>query len=554
MNTTLISRKMIRRLSIFIILLFFVSHQNSALAQESLTLSVSPTLFDMSAEKGQSWQSNIKVINVNKYDLTVYASVVNFIPKGESGEVNFVPIDQENKDNSTFAEWITITSEPIIIPSEKTIDVPFSIHVPSDASPGGHYVAILIGTKPLKDDNKETKVQTSQMVTSLIFTRVAGEIVELGDIREFSTTDTLLSKPEATFQLRFENKGNVFLQPQGEIKITNMWGEDRGVIPINQNTQYGKVPQKTGNSDGIRKFTFAWKGEWSVADIGRYKAKVTLGYGTDNRQFVNSETTFWVIPFKLMFIILTGLGLFIFLTSWLIKLYVRRMLSLAGLEVNQYQELKKKEKRATSRYLNKSGIKFHTPVKVGILDLKQQLSTTSSISDYIKTAWSFCVKNKLFFLGVTLVLIFIAVVVWYIKNANTSHRAFEITYVNNDKEVKVNSEEIIYNDLKNSNNSTSEEKKLENTSVHLSLINRSGVPGIGAEIKLKLENKGYEVSELEADFSSIQKKTVIIYSEGHSEEALKISAELNNSLVSLSGDEDKNKEPIVVYLGSDLAE
>ncbi len=550
---------MIRNLLILIAFVGLFLNQNFASAQESLTLSVSPTLFDMSAQKGQSWQSNVKVINVNSYDLTVYASVVNFVPRGEGGEVSFMPIDPENKNNTTFAEWITISNEPIIIPSEKTVEIPFFIHVPNDASPGGHYAAILIGTKPLNSDKQETKVQTSQMVTSLIFTRVAGDIVELGDIREFRATEVLLSKPEATFELRFENKGNVFLQPQGEIKITNMWGEERGIIPINQNSQYGKVPQKTIGSDGIRKFTFAWKGEWSMADIGRYTATVTLGYGTDSRQFTSSKTTFWVIPFKLLFGILFGLAIFVFITTWLIKLYVRRMLSLAGLDVDEYRELKRKERRTTSRHLSKSGIKFHTPVKIGILDLKQQLSTSNSITESIKTAWNFCVKNRLFFLGILLVLAFLISIIWYITNANTSHRAFEVTYVNNDSKVSVTSEEIIYNELKSSNkNQTSEKDQITQpetaNKTSLALVNRSGVPGIGAEIKLQLERDGYQVSELEADFSSIQKKTVIIYKEGYDSEALKLSADLNNVLVSLADGENSGNEPITIYLGGDIVE
>lgn len=556
----LISRKMIRNFSVVIASFLFFLAPNLIFAQESLTLSVSPTLFDMSAEKGQAWQSNVKVINVNNYDLTVYASVVNFVPRGEGGEVGFIPIDSENGDNSTLAEWITITSEPIIIPSEKTIEVPFSIKVPTDASPGGHYAAILIGTKPLQDDKKQTKVQTSQMVTSLIFTRIAGDIIELGDIREFRTTETLLSRPEATFELRFENKGNVFLQPQGEIKITNMWGEERGIIPINQNSQYGKVPQKTGGSDGIRKFTFTWKGEWSIADIGRYTATVALGYGTDNRQFTSAKTTFWVIPFKLVFGVLFGLIIFGFIVTWLIRLYVRKMLTMAGLDIADYQALKAKEKKLTSKYLNKSGIKFHTPVKVGILDLKEQLSTSRSYAEYLKTAWNFSVKNRLFFLGIILIIAFMIVIVWYVTNANTSHRAFEVTYINSDSKVSVNSEEIIYNELKNSaeeaviKTNTNNDISSTTASLNIALVNRSGIPGVGAEVKLKLEKAGYKVSELEADFTSTQKRTVIIYQEDYDTDALKISADLSNALISLNDgtNEDKMEEPIIIYLGSDI--
>jgi hypothetical protein len=56
-----------------------------------LSLSVTPTLFQMSAVAGQSWSSGVKVINNNPHELTVYAQVVNFAPQGESGEGKLIP-------------------------------------------------------------------------------------------------------------------------------------------------------------------------------------------------------------------------------------------------------------------------------------------------------------------------------------------------------------------------------------------------------------------------------------------------------------------------------
>jgi transketolase len=149
-------------------------------------------------------------------------------------------------------------------------------------------------------------------------------------------------------------------------------------------------------------------------------------------------------------------------------------------------------------------------------------------------------------------------VVWYIYNANTSHRAFEVTYVNNDSEVSVSSEDIIYNQIKN----TTENNEIVTATTTVSnneslpkiiIVNRSKVPGIGAEVKLKLESKGYKVDELQADFSSLQSKTVIIYSEANQDLALKLSSELDNALVSLRSNEEENDiNSITVFLGTDM--
>ncbi|MCA9342330.1 hypothetical protein KC945_02910, partial [Candidatus Saccharibacteria bacterium] len=58
-------------------------------AQERVALSVSPTLFDMSAEPGKVWNSTIRVINTNPFELELEASVVNFTPRDESGAATF---------------------------------------------------------------------------------------------------------------------------------------------------------------------------------------------------------------------------------------------------------------------------------------------------------------------------------------------------------------------------------------------------------------------------------------------------------------------------------
>ncbi len=311
---------------ILLLLFFFVPVY--AQAQDSITLSISPTLYDMSAEPGQEWRSNLKVINVNKFDLTVYAEVVNFAPQGEGGDGRFFPVDPTESDGSSLAEWFTITHEAIVIPREKTVEVPFSVKVPDNASPGGHFAAILVGTKPPETTPGQAKLQTAQVVTSLFFAKVAGDVIESGTIREFTTNKSIFSSPEATFTLRFENKGNVHLKPQGDIKIYNMWGEERGAIPINQYTNFGNVLPNS-----IRKFLLTWKGEWSASDIGRYTAVATLGYGTDEKQFTSSKTIFWVLPIKLLSAIIISWILFFVLVTWLVRVYVKQMLSMAGIGV-----------------------------------------------------------------------------------------------------------------------------------------------------------------------------------------------------------------------------
>lgn len=537
----LILKTKINNLSkILLIGIFSLGFFSVATAQESVTLSISPSLYDISIEPGQEWRSTLRVINVNSYDLTVYIDVVNFRPQGEGGDGRFVPIPNEGGEGVSLAEWINVTKEAVVIPREQSKEIPISVLVPFDASPGGHFAAILVGTKPPEATPGQARVQTSQMITSLFFARVAGDIHELGSIREFTTEGTYFNTPTVTFDMRFENKGNVHLQPQGDIRIKNMWGQERGVIPINQASQFGNVLPES-----IRKFTFTWEGEWSVSDIGRYTAEATLAYGFEERQFTSAKTTFWVIPFKLITGILVLLILFIVTVTWLVRLYVRHMLRLAGIDVNEEGETT--IVRPTALKITKKP-KITAPVEASLLDLKKGIETAVSLLERLKVILSFIVRYRLFFFGTLLLAGFVYVIVWYFISATTDQRSYEITYENSDSAVKLTSEDILYQQKVR-------ERQLGNFVIDKNLpkvnvINSSSIPGLGAETKIKLQAVGYEVPELSSDASSIKERTVIIYSQSDAAAALKLSELLNKALLSATTDAEPGT--ITVFVGSDL--
>ena len=190
---------------LFLLVTLFLPQYSFAQPEPTQTLSVSPTLFQMSANPSQSWTSEIRVINVNDYPIVVYPQVVNFAPSGESGTGTLIPILTEETQGKTLAEWVTLSQTEIEIPPQQTATIPFSVTVVADAAPGGHYAAILVGTKPPQKENSASQVQTAQFVTSLIFVRVSGDVIEKGNIREFTTEKIINNEPDVQFDIRFEN-------------------------------------------------------------------------------------------------------------------------------------------------------------------------------------------------------------------------------------------------------------------------------------------------------------------------------------------------------------
>ncbi len=529
-----ISKKLIKLsglIGLFLVIPVFV------FAQNSLTLSVTPPLFQLSAVPEQVWQSSIKVINSNSFPITIYANPVDFAPIGEEGHGQFIPLLESEAEGQTLAEWITVSKEAIVIPPESSHEISFMVSVPKDAAPGGHFAAILIGTKPPENDNTMA-VRTAQVVSSLFFLSIDGDVVEKASVREFSVNDSFVGEPQANFLLRFQNDGNVHIRPQGEIKIFNMWGKERGVIPINHGSHFGNVLPGT-----IRKFDFSWTGESSLSDIGRYKAVVTLGYGSKARYSVSQEVSFWIVPVKLTLITIAFLLTLIFLIRWAIKSYVRRMLIMAGIDPEERE----------------SDIASGAVVMTKRLKRKEDLyKKGAEISESkISTPWfmQFINKYRYFVVGVPSTMLLFGFIFWYLSDALTAEKNFEATIGAGESEVKINSEELKLQEkteIKPIESSKTFATEAESQSFELDVINVSGEPGIAASIAVQLESAGYILNNLEPDLERTQDATVVVTTESALEAAQEISKLLDNALVSLAENEgDESLSKITLFVGKD---
>lgn len=520
-------------------------------AQSSLSLSVTPTLFQMSAEKGQVWQSQIKVINSNAFPITVYAESVNFVPQGEKGHGRFQPVFKDVTDGSTLAEWIGLDSnKPITIEAQQSQVIPFTIAVPKDASPGGHFAAILIGTKP-PEGVGQVAVKTSQIVSSLFFLRIEGNVIEEGQIRSMSVENRFVQRPEANLVLRFENKGNVHLQPQGQITIYNMWGKQRGVIPINLQTHFGNVlPQS------IRKFDFTWSGENSITDIGRYTAEATLAYGGGSKKFDTREVSFWVVPVKPILIAFFSLMAFVFFAVWMIKAYVRRMLMHAGL--NPYEtNIPTRERSSRSRIVYEGDVtikrssykEVSAPIRSGVTDLKQRLSGIKALGGLLKAVAGFVWAYKLFFIGLLGFAVAGYTIFWFVKDVTVKERDYEVGISNPDQVVSLNAEEVRLQELIGSQLETPD---LREDSPVIEVVNTSQAPGMAAEVAYRLMQSGFAIDSVSADSVRTNKRSVVVFDPKDQQAAEVITKLLDGALPSaVPGSARETGDKLIIYVGTD---
>lgn len=404
-----------KRKALVLLVALFLPLVSTAQTEGALSVTVTPPLIQLTIGKGESWASSLKVVNTNPYDVTYYAQVMDFSADGEGGAAALSPV--VGGASIGLASWITIPAKSIMVPSGSSAEVPFAVRIPEGASPGGHYAAILIGTEPPRANINGASVAVSSFVSSLLFVRIEGDVVERGRIREFRTGRELYQTNEASFLVRFENTGNTHLIPRGLITIYNMWGKERGVLPINESSTFGNVlPQS------IRKFEFSWKGDAALFDIGRYSAVVTLSFGEGGKQSVSGTTYFWVVPVVPVATVLASILFFMLALIWFIRRYVRRALTLE----RERRGLTSEEGAPAAPLLSA----LAEPIREGVVDLRRvvRVATPPATSAPLPRATfvGFMRKYKLFFLFLSLLALVATVGVFYLERALDPERTFEV--------------------------------------------------------------------------------------------------------------------------------
>ncbi len=186
------------------------------------------------------------------------------------------------------------------------ITIPVDISVPTNVEPRGYYGALIVTNNPeigpnSKPTEVEGKTRLVSRIGSILLVRVNGKGKEEGSLSDFKVigpSKAFYEKRPEGFEIAYKNTGNVHLVPYGTITIKNIFGKSIEVLPVNA---YFALP------DSIRYHEVSWKQGFG---LGRYTANLSLykGYGTE---YAESKVAFWIIPWKILLMVLVGIILIV---------------------------------------------------------------------------------------------------------------------------------------------------------------------------------------------------------------------------------------------------
>ena len=256
------------------------------------SLGIAPLTFEITANPGDIVENYLKVYNPSP-DTSVQIEMVieDIAPTGEAGHVIVEPAETETY---SLARWIeTEPKEFSLAPREEKF-VKFTINVPENAEPGGHYGTVIAGAK-LVAGPRATGAAILPRVGSLVLLTVPGVMREELIVKEFIAPNYSEFGP-IPFTIRFENTGTVHVKPTGYITVTNWLGQKVANIEF---PSHNVLPR------AVRKFETSLPQKWLFA--GRYTATLTGNYGLSNVSLTPTVITFWVFPWKV------GLGMLVIL-------------------------------------------------------------------------------------------------------------------------------------------------------------------------------------------------------------------------------------------------
>jgi len=270
-----------------------------------------PGKTELSLEPGQAALVELIVTNRTGRTRTFNLEVEDII--GSANPNKAVVLLGDDRGPYSLRDYIQLSATAVELEHTERARIPVVVAIPEDAEPGGLYGSVLVNTVAIEGEvgNTSGTAPQSAVITrvgSLFFVTVSGESNKVGKLVDFGTVPEKkwFSNGPIKFQLLFENDGTVHLNPYGEIRITNLFGDEVGFIELEP---WYALP----GSLRLREV------EWDRGLLfGKYTATANINRGYED-VIDTMEYSFWVLPWK----ILLGVFVAVFIVLFLIRAFFR---------------------------------------------------------------------------------------------------------------------------------------------------------------------------------------------------------------------------------------
>lgn len=319
-------------IGVFILILTFF------FAKETSALTLSPTRFEISGNPGETLKQEILLINETTKVETYSSSYTNFEAQGESGDPAFVEAKED------LGTWIKTDQNTIVIPPKQQKTVPFTVTIPKDAEPGGHF-AVIFWSTTAPGSTSTPNVAITAKTGVLVLLSVNGDVKQAAGLLNFNTGGNRFwyNTLPVNFEYRVKNDGGDRIKPQGKITIRNsvfLPTKRLNANPVEGNVlpsstrkfkmdwiEYERSEDYIAPTGFFKKFWSDAVYQWRNFAVGLYSANLNIAYGTDEQG--KSTVFFFVFPWQLLLVLLILISITTFVGRKIIKRYNKYIISKA---------------------------------------------------------------------------------------------------------------------------------------------------------------------------------------------------------------------------------
>lgn len=230
---------------------------------ESIVLSPVSKKYDLKA--GSTTEDVFKVVNDGKvaYDFIVYARPYSV--NDESYQPDFISKAQ----NADAYKWVQFEQPSYKVEPGATVEVKYTVRVPENATPGGHYGVLFAETQPSENSSNGNVVKRTKRVGGILYATVQGSVFTGGKIENVDVPFFQNIAPLKT-NTRVSNSGNTDFIAKTTIKAFDLFGTQKFATT----REYPVLPSTT------RKAAVEWP---SPAWLGVYKIELTTSFLDTNK-------------------------------------------------------------------------------------------------------------------------------------------------------------------------------------------------------------------------------------------------------------------------------
>lgn len=184
------------------------------------TITMSPTGSQYTSTAGGVLTDKLTIVNDSKkaYDFIVYARPYS-INNNEYSNPDFTSI---TKSADLYA-WVQFPQTKFHAEPNTTTYVNYSINIPANASPGGHYGVIFAEVQPTEQNVSGNQIIRKKRVGSIVYTTVNGAVKLAGDTGQGSIPFWQVQPPLHTTVVT-KNNGNTHFTSDAKLTVQDVFG------------------------------------------------------------------------------------------------------------------------------------------------------------------------------------------------------------------------------------------------------------------------------------------------------------------------------------------